>query len=297
MSQASQPGEVPLRPGTFGELLDAGVAVLRTRWRWLLPFGLLLATVEQLVLFPLRRLADLDLRYLPADDRWHSWMLLVVIGLATEAFVIALLAGAAGRGIPRALLGRGAPAPPTGARPVLALLLVAGSVALLLGLAAATIFGWPATLYLLAPLTLGLCAWVYGAAGSAPLVVMVERRGPVAALGRSLVLAHRGVLRVLLIRVLAYLAWGVIRVAWGFGLLGLIGLFYVSPHTTMDNILTGVVFLLINVLAYPMLGSLDASLYVAARVRTEGLDLALRRAVARRVDPTPVLAPTAGAGP
>ena len=69
----AQPGALPLRPLTTGELLDAAVALLRTRAGLLLGAGFLAALAEQAVLFPLRRAADVDASYLPGDDRlWRS---------------------------------------------------------------------------------------------------------------------------------------------------------------------------------------------------------------------------------
>lgn len=287
---------LPLRPLTVGELLDAAVALLRTRAGLLVGLGALLALAEQAALFPLRRLADLDLRYLPADDRWPAWTLLLVVGFATEAFVIALLGGAAAGAAPRALLGPAAPAPEPPARPVAATLAVAAAAALLCGSAVATVFAWPATFFLLMPLTVLLWVWLYGVCGLAAPAAVGERRGPAAALWRSVVLAHRSFLRAAGIRVLAYVGWALVRVAWGFGVLGLVTLFYTPPDTTMDNVLMAAVFLVINALAYPTLGCLDAVLHAESRMRTEGLDIALRRALARSADPTPALAPAAGGG-
>jgi hypothetical protein len=291
VSQSSQPGVLPLRPQSAGELLDAGVALLRTRWRLLLGLGLLLATAEQVLLFPLRRLADLDLRYWPADDRWRQWALLVIVGFAAEAFLVALLGGVAARGTPRALLGAGAPAAESPARPALGVLVAAVAVAVTTGLALLSMYAWPVTFFLLVPVTLLLWVWAYGAFGFAAVTVVLERRGPAAALARSVVLAHRGFLRALRIRVVAYLGWWLIRLAWGLGVLSLLGLFYTPPDTTMDNVVMAGVFLMVNALAYPMLGCLDAVLHTESRMRTEGLDIALRRSLARRVDPGAVLAP------
>jgi hypothetical protein len=71
--------------------------------------------------------------------------------------------------------------------------------------------------------------------------------------------------------------------------LSLVGLFYVPPDTTLDNVLMGLAYLLANALAYPMLACLDAVLHLEARMRTEGLDIALRRSLHLGTDPTPVL--------
>ena len=45
----------------------------------------------------------------------------------------------------------------------------------------------------------------------------------------------------------------------------------------------GAAWLAVNALAYPMLGCLDAALHLEARMRTEGLDIALARSLRRGV--------------
>jgi hypothetical protein len=275
---------------TTGELLDAAVALLRTRAGRLIGWAVLAAAAEQAVLFPLRRLADLDIRYLPADDRWPLWTLLVAVGFGTEALIIAGLAGPAAAAAPGALLGRSAPPPEPPARPAVAVAVVATIVGLLCGLAVATMFGWPATFFLLSFVSIPLWAWLYGSLGLAAAVVVLDRRGPLAAIRRSLSLAQRQLLRTARVRVLGYLGWFLIRLAWGIGVLLLVRLVYTSPDTTMDNVLMAVVYLLANTLAYPMLACLDVVLLLDTRMRTEGLDIALRRRLHRGVDATSALA-------
>lgn len=289
-SQPGQPGVLPLRPLTVGELLDAAVALLRTRAPLLVGLGAVVAGLEQAVLFPLRRLADVDVWYWPADDRWPAWTLLVLVGFATEAAIIAGLVAPAAAAAPAALLGPAAPPPEPGrgriAVATATVALVAGGWC---GLAVATTYGWPATFFLLTLVTLGLWAVGYGMLGLAVPAVVIERLGPAAALRRSLVLSARGGLRTARVRVLAYLGWFVIRLAWGLGVLSLVGLLYRSPSTTTDNLLMALAYLLVNALAYPMLACLDTVLQLEARMRTEGLDIALRRSLHRGVDPTPAL--------
>jgi hypothetical protein len=288
MRRSSQPGVLPLRPLTVGELLDAAVALLRTRAPLLLGLGIGVAAAEQAVLFPLRRLADVDLRYWPADDRWAAWALLVTVGFATEALIIALLGKPAATTAPQALLGAAAPAPEPGARPVLATATAAVLVAGCCGLAVGTIAGW-AVFPLLFVITIPLWFWLYGSMGLSVPAVVIDRLGPLRAIGRSVVLSHRGG-RVLFLRPLAYLGWFAVRLAWGLGVLWLIGLVYTSPSTMMDNLLMAVVFLAYNAVAYPVLACLDAVLHLETRMRTEGLDIALQRALHSGANPETSLA-------
>jgi hypothetical protein len=270
---SSQPAALPLRPMTTGELLDAAVALLRLRPLRLLVAGLAVALAEQAVLFPLRRAADVDIGYLPADDRLGQFAVLLVAGAATEACCIALLGGLACVAAPAALLGPAAPANVRG-RPV-AVTVLAVVVGVLCGLASATLVAWP---------------FVYGLLGLVVPAAVIDGLGPGRALLRSLRLASRTALRVVWIRLLGYYAWFVIRLALGFGGLAVIGIFVNSPSTTVDNVLTGAAWLAVNALAYPMLACLDACLHLEARMRTEGLDIALRRALSRGVSTGPALA-------
>lgn len=281
-----------MRPLTVGELLDAAVTLLRTRWLLLVGLGAAVAAAEQAVLFPLRRLADVNLYYFPPEDRWPAWTLLVAVGFATEAAVIAALGGPASAAAPRALLGDAVPrrsGQGRSASNITAIAAVAVLVALLCGLVVATMYAWPISFFLLSLVTIPLWLWTYGSLGLAAPAVVIERRGPFGAVGRSVTLSARGFLRTIRVRVLAYLGWWVIRVGWGLGVLSVIGLFYTSPDETMDNVLMAMVYLVVNALAYPALACLDAVLLLEARMRTEGLDIALRQALRLRVDPTPVL--------
>jgi hypothetical protein len=73
------------------------------------------------------------------------------------------------------------------------------------------------------------------------------------------------------IRLLGYLAWLMLRLA-----LGLAGQF-VLAWLGMDDTpwLRATGWLVANTVAYPALACLDAALYLQARIRTEGLDIAM----------------------
>lgn len=292
VSQTGARGVLPLRPLTVGELLDAAVTLLRVRWRLLVGWGIAVAALEQAVLFPLRRLADVDASYYPPADRWELWKLLVIVGFATEAAIIAGLGFPAARVAPRALLGSAAPPPEPPVRPAAAIAPIVAAVGVVCGLAVAPLLFWDAPdlvgIFLLV-LFVVMPIWVlvYGSVGLAVPAVVIDRLDPVRAVGRSVVLAHRGFLRTVRVRALAYLGWFALRLAWGLGMLVLISLVYTSPSTTVDNILMAAVYLAVNALAYPMLACLDAVLHLEARMRTEGVDIALRRALDRGRDPTP----------
>lgn len=289
MSQTSEPGMLPLRPLTVGELLDASVALLRTRGLLLVGLGVAAAAAEQAVLFPLRRFADVDITNFPVGERWPAWTLLIVVGFALEATIIAVLGFPAAAAAPKAMLGRAAPRPEPRPRPIFATAVVALLAGAGCGLIALTAYAWPYTLFLLAFVTLGVWIWWYGSIGLAVPAVVIDRRGPFSAIGRSMALSSRGLLRTLRVRVLAYLSWFLIRLAWGYGVLVLIEQFYTPPSNTGDNLMMAPIYLVVNAFAYPMLACLDVVLHLEARMRTEGLDIALRRSLRRGTDPTPAL--------
>lgn len=278
---------LPLRPLTTGELLDAAVVLLRMRPGRLFVVGAALALLEQLLLFPLRRLADVDARFLPGEGLLGQFGVLVVTGFATEAFCIAVLGGVAAVQAPRALLGSAAPSTQPTRYPSV----------VLVGLAAALVCGASAWPFLVLPVRLELLGLLfaylltivvfwpfgYGLLGLSAPAVVVDRLGPARALGRSLRLTTRNMMRALWIRVLGYVTWLLLRFTVAAATTRIVEFFFTSPSSTVDNVVMGVVWAAVNALAYPMLGCLDVALHVETRMRTEGLDIALASSLRRGV--------------
>jgi hypothetical protein len=100
---------------------------------------------------------------------------------------------------------------------------------------------------------------------------------------RSLRLASRDALRATWIRVLGYAAWLIVRLGLITATITLVELFGSFPTETVDRLVLAGTAVLANALAYPMLGCLDVMLLLETRMRTEGLDIALRRALTRGV--------------
>ena len=282
----TQPGALPLRPLTTGELLDAAVVLLRTRAGKLIGIGALLALAEQAILFPLRRLADVDDSFLPGEDLLAQFGVLIVVGFATEAFCIALLGGVASAEAPRALLGTAAP---RGRGSRLGSVVVVGLVAALICAASAWTFLILPVRFEVLGLVLAVMAtfviwpFAYGLVGLAVPAVVIDELSPVRALPRSVRLAARNIMRAMWIRDLGYLVWLFIRLGLSIATIAVVGIFYSSPSPTVDNLLMGGTWLVVNALAYPVLGCLDVALHLEARMRTEGLDIALRRSLRRGV--------------
>jgi hypothetical protein len=282
----TQPGALPLRPLTTGELLDAAVVLLRTRAGRLIGVGLVAALVEQLILFPLRNAAGVNGDFLPADTQLRSFGVLIMVGFGTEAFCIAVLGGLASTQARRALLGSAAgPRRSTHWGSVVVVGFVAG---ILCGLSAFAFLLFPLPLqvlglFLAVLVTLTIWPFCYGLVGLGAPAAMIDEVGPLRALRRSVGLASRNGLRGVWIRCLGYFVWFLIRLSLYLATLALITLLYTPPSDTADIVLMGITFLIVNTLAYPVLGCLDATLHLETRMRTEGLDIALRRSLKRGV--------------
>ena len=283
---------LPLRPLTVGEVLDAATNLLRRYARPLLSTALVLAVLEQVALYPLRRAAGVGPPwYWPANfvAQLSGYWLLLVAGFGTESIAITLLGGLAGRAAVADMLGRrpgrlvGRAARPG---PLIALALVLGALAA--GTAAAAFLPW--------------LAW-YGLVGLSGPVLVVDRLpvpgrvepsgapptrglGPLAALGRSWGLVNSARGRPGRIRLLGYLAWWSIRLALGGGSVSLLQTVLPagSPFWWPAAM---AVWAIVDALAYAALGCLDAVLHLETRMRVEGLDIAVSRAVrtGRPVEP------------
>ncbi|WP_328339866.1 hypothetical protein [Micromonospora sp. NBC_00421] len=261
---------LPRRPLTVGELLDSAVLLLRSQGRVLVPAGVLLATGEQLLLYPLRRLADaVPPVWWNDSGSFPLWWQLLAVGAASEAVIVLLLGNPAARAAGVALLGRragvGELLRPAGARWGVTLLL-APVVGLLMLVTA-----------LLGP------AWLvgYGLLGSVAAAVVLDRTPGVSVVVRAARVATRG--RAAAVRVLGYLGWWVLRVGLALGLFfGVQSLHLVDlADPTVRVAATMVAWAAVNSVAYPALACLDAVLHLDTRMRTEGLDIQLARTPAR----------------
>ncbi|MFU8870510.1 hypothetical protein [Micromonospora sp. SL4-19] len=271
---------LPRRPLTVGELLDSAVLLLRGQARLLVPLAVLLAVGEQLLLHPLRLLADArPPEWWPDLDRLGWAWLLLAVGAGTEALIIAVLGNPAARGAAAALLGRRS-GPRELVRPDQA--------------------RWGATLPAAAAVGLTVClaglagpAWfvAYGLLGAVVPALVVDRVPAHRAPRRALALAVRAGGRAAGIRLLGYLGWWLIRLGIGVGAyhgLGLLGLFDLSAWALPVATATWVG---VNALAYPALACLDAVLHLETRMRTEGLDIRLARAPAGAPEPALLAVP------
>ncbi len=287
MPDPNQPGDLPLRPLTTGELLDAAVVLLRSRGRVLIVSSALLAVVEQLSLFPVRRIVPAEQVTFVAVGALPELTVpafyiggVVVFGLFTEVLCIALLAGVAARGAARALLG--AAAPPGMANPPA--IVVAAIVTALGSAATAWTFlvfppqiGWVAP-YLITALIFPLG---YGLLGLTVPATVIDQVNAGTAPFRSLALAGRNGMRAAWILVVGYLVWLVVRLTVVIGITAVGQIFHESTAKLSGRIITAAAFALVNTLAYAVLGCLAVAVHLDTRMRVEGLDIALRRDLKR----------------
>ncbi|GAA3342863.1 hypothetical protein GCM10020358_39410 [Amorphoplanes nipponensis] len=264
--------ELPLRPMTLGELLDAAMALMRARALPLLVAGAGLGLLEQALLVPLRAAAFVSAPYYgPARGHFGQWWLVTALGFGTETVILTLLGALAAAAAGPALLGRRVRHRELWAR---TRPLSTVSVALLLGvLAGAALFA-------------GFVPWLilYGLGGLTSAVLVIDRAGnPFSALARSARLTARSGLRGFWTLLCAYLTWFVIRFALGSGWVWILTRLSGGEPAWLTW-LTPAAWVLANAVAYSALACVAAVLLLETRIRTEGLDIAVGRARSRGED-------------
>ncbi|BCJ51330.1 hypothetical protein Asp14428_28050 [Actinoplanes sp. NBRC 14428] len=269
---SAQP-DLPLRPMTLGELVDAAMTVLRARALPLLVTAGVLAAVEQALLLPLRAAASASPPlYGPARENFGSWWVLVAAGFATEGFIICVLGALASAIAGPALIGRSVRGRELWRR-----------VRPLPTFLAACVFG----VLCGASAFAGFVAWifVYGLFGLVSAVLVIDRSGLFA---RAAGLAVRGGMRAAWTRLAAYVTWLAVRVVLGAGWVAVFA-WVADGEPGWQAWLTPVAWALGNTVAYAALGCVDAVLLLETRIRTEGLDIAVSRARSRGDDPAAAL--------
>lgn len=272
--------DLPLRPMTLGELLDAAVALLRSRAVPLLATAAGLAIVEQAVLRPLRAGAFATAPYyLPAERHFGQWWTVTAVGAGLETMILTLLGALAAAAAAPALLGRVVPHRHLWRRtrplPVLLVTPVLGV------LAAAGFFA-------------GLVPWLIlgGLTGLTAAVLVIDRTGdPFSALWRSARLTVRSGLRGFWTLTGAYLTWFCIRFALGSGWVWLLTRLGGGEPGRLEW-LVPVAWVLANAVAYSALACVAAVVLLETRIRTEGLDIAVGRARSRGEDDAAALVHT-----
>ena len=269
--------ELPLRPLTLGELLDAATVLVRRRAAPLLGAGLVLAAAEQVALQPLRDWAHLTPAwYGPSEEYLIPWWITVAAGFGTELFILTLLGAYAAAAAGPALLGQSVSSRELWrrTRPVATILLglwlgAVGAVGALL-----LVFPW---------------AIFYGFFGMTAAALVIDRaRNP---LGRSMRLASRSVGRGFWVLIVAYLSWAAVRGALGVGwteVVRLVG----GDQPGWQAWVVPAARAAANAVAYAALACVSAVLLLETRVRSEGLDILIGRTRSAGRDPATTLVHT-----
>lgn len=262
------------RPLTVAETLDAAVTVLRRRPLRLLGLALLLAMVEQAVLWPARSALHLPtphdyLHLLRTGDFIGLW-LIIAAGLGTEAAILLILGAVAARDAVRLMFaGEPVPAMPARAGTV-------GITALITGAGAASATGL---------LGIGWVFW-FGETGPVGPALSVDgaisldsrgrRIGPFGAFARAAHLVHGAGWRPGGIRLLGYGTWLAIRLVCG--LAGIAALQNFSGNAGWQVIAEYAIWIGIDAFSYAYVACLDAVCLLESRMRVEGLDITIGRA-------------------
>lgn len=297
-----QPGGIPLRPLGVGDLLDGTFTTIRHNPRATIGLAAVLVTVQQAVVVA----AELLTGGLPtltgfAEETFSAQALGGyggIVGTLLSAVVGAILTGMLVIVVSEDVLGRRITAGQVWARirPRIWALLLASAIAGLLP--------YLGLVFLIVP---GVILW--GAWALTTPALVLEGLGPIAALRRSWRLCWPSFGRVWSVRTLSELLAALMQylVAVPFALVGTLTAFAIGADE--GDQLPVLAFVLIvlggiaaGTLTAPFLAGVLALLYVDRRMRSEGLDLVLRRqarAAANTTRPAavPAPAPAPGGGP
>jgi hypothetical protein len=265
---SAQP-DLPLRPMTLGEVLDAAVTLLRARAVPLLALAGVLAAVEQVVLAPLRESVGASAPWFgPAQGQFGAWWVVFSAGFGFEAFIICVVGALAAAAAGPALLGRQVATRELWRR-----------MRPLSTLAAAVVLGAVCAVAAFC----GLVPWVFAAGllGLVSGVIVIDRAGP--NFVRAVRLAGRDQLRGLWTRMIAYGLWAAVRLVLGAGWVTALDAVTGSRPDWVPW-LAPVAWWFADTIAYAALGCVDAVLLLETRIRTEGLDIAIGRARSRGED-------------
>jgi hypothetical protein len=262
-----------MRPTTTGELLDSAVVLLRRCALPVLVLALAAAAAEQVLLWSVGRpvVNDNPIVWLVTMIGHHY--LLLALGFGIEAFIVAQLGAFTARSALPAMLGPGVAA----ARPWRA--------ARELGLSGllAAVHSAGALLFVL-----GILYPLFSTGPAMPALV-IDRTGVWRAFWRANRLSWSA-FSIGMTRLTTYLVWLAIRVAFASGLLVGLQLVLDVHNRAAVVIVTMLGWAVANAATYAMLACVDAVLYLEARIRSEGLDIALGRALARGESVEPILA-------
>ncbi|NMO54866.1 hypothetical protein HH310_27240 [Actinoplanes sp. TBRC 11911] len=267
-------GTLPLRAMVQGELLDTAILLFRARALPLLLIAAPLLAIEQVVLW------FAGAYWLDGFAEFSDWWRVIAALLGCEAVIGGPLGAYAGAAAVPALLGQKVGHWQLVKRmrplPVLVTMVIPGAAA------------FPAAYF-------GLVGWfvIYGFLGLAGVALVIDRPAwPFGALGRSAALAARLGWRGFWARFRGFLVWFGIRVALAIGPITFLMQFGLVANGYFGDWPVLMMWGLAGTVTGAALACFDAVLLIDTRIRTEGLDIALRRALANGTDLAGVLTHT-----
>jgi hypothetical protein len=267
-------GTLPLRAMLYGELLDTAVVLFRQRALPLLLLALPLQALEQIAVW---------VAGAPMIDGFASrgqWWRVIATVLACDSVIVLLLGAYAGAAAVPALLGREVPAKDLFTRMRPLPLLVTALLPIVLA--------WPAAYFGL----IGLVV-LYAFLGLSGAVLTIDRaRWPFGALWRSAVMVVRHGRTGFPGRLFAFLLWMVVRVALAIGPILFLWQFGLVADGYFGDWPVLVMWGLAGTVSCAVLACFDVVVLIDMRIRSEGLDIAVRRAVAAGADPVAVFTHT-----
>lgn len=307
MAMVASPGIVPLRPLQLGDILGAGFKILRFNPRATIGLSLALQLIGLLLIIPLvawllrggaQQLGDLT----DPDNGGGANVVVNLVqvpssllaGIATLVLCIVVSRAVIGE---RATIGEAwRELRPQIGRCLLYLLVtgllwVAGAgLALLLAFVLAQVDGALAFLGVLA--LLPFLVFVYVRLSLATSALILERIGVLASLRRSWDLSRGAFWRIFGIQLLTSLIVGFASVALTLPLMviGMVAVFATSTGSSdsltfgfvLMMVIVGLAQILVGAVTTPITSTVSTLLYIDQRIRREGLDVELARAVDRR---------------
>jgi hypothetical protein len=251
---------------TQGELLDTAVVLFRARALPLLLLGAPLLAIEQLVLW------FAGTSWLDEYAHFADWWRVIATLLGCEVVIVGVLGAYAGAAAVPALLGQKVTHRELFRRmrkgPLLVTMLIPALTA------------WPGAYF-------GLIGWtgVYGFLGMAGVTLVIDRSGwPLGALGRSAALAAQLGWRGFWARLRGFVVWLGIRVALAIGPITFHWKFGFVASGYFGDWPVPMVWGLAGTVSCAALACFDAVLLIDTRIRVEGLDIAVRRALTNGTD-------------
>lgn len=307
----NRPGIIPLRPLTFGELLDGPLKAIRHNPKVMLGLNALVALVSMLATYGMGYSyysALFGSAYLESGSTTDAPftvtdVVLLLVGAFVGSLVLLVSTGITTLSFSRSVLGERMSVGEATRRALRALpTLVVQSLAL--GLAYSAVLAVVVLLAIpsfQASVGLGIAVLILSALGATALViwtaiklslavpaVVLERKGPFAAMARSWRLTGGRFWMILGVLAVASIITGVIQnvLAVPVSVLLPLLMFTTDPATAVPIyvIAIGVASFLGVLLSIAYLGGVTAGLYTDQRMRKEGFDLALTKAVQQRAE-------------